>query len=185
MKNQKSRFLDEPMYGIYRRPGRIADRYSASWHVSIRRAGVTYSKTFSDSKYGGTEASLSAARQYRDQILATVPPLARAASAQTVRRDNSSGVAGVVREDRILNHKKGPYRVVGWKAQIHLGPGKTKQKSFSIRKYGEEQAYQLAIQARQRLLEEMDGFVLRSPASQHLHERLKLVAHRNEKNKQQ
>ena len=156
------------MYGIYRRTGHQPAVHSASWHVDIQRATITYSKVFSDSRYGGEAAALTAARQFRDQVLHDAPPLLRKIKAQRVTASCTSGVPGVVREDRILRHKNGPYRVIAWKAQIQLAPGKTKTRSFSIKKYGEQEAFELAVQARLCLLEEMEGYVLHSSASQRL-----------------
>jgi hypothetical protein len=37
-------------------------------------------------------------------------------------------------------------------------PGKTKQKKFSINKYGEEKAFNMAVQARMEALEKLDGY---------------------------
>ena len=53
-----------------------------------------------------------------------------------------------------------------WKAQLQLAPGKVRTRTFSVRKYGEQGAFELAVQARQRFLEDMEGYVLYSPAAQ-------------------
>lgn len=172
MKKKCRQLHDEQMYGIYRRKGRMPERHSGSWHVNIQRAGITYSKVFSDSRFGGPEQALVAARQYRDQLLKEVQPLMRKVKAQTVKSNCRSGVPGVVLEDRFVKQKYGTYRVTAWKAQVQLAPHKFKQRSFSIKKYGEQMAFELAVQARQRLLEELDGYVLHTPASKRLQEKM-------------
>lgn len=175
MKKTNPQLHDEQMYGIYRRKGRLPERHSGSWHVNIQRAGVSYSKVFSDSTYGGMQEALEVARQHRDQLVKGIQPLSRKAKAQFVKSNCRSGVPGVVREDRLVRHKSGIYRITAWRAQIQLAPGKFKQCSFSIKKYGEQAAFELAVQARLRLLEEMDGFVLHTPASKQLQEKLKVL----------
>lgn len=172
MRKKCHQLHDEHMYGIYRRKGRVPERHSGSWHVNIQRAGITYSRTFSDSRFGSSEDALKEARLYRDQLLKDVQPLLRKVKAQIVKSNCRSGIPGVVLEDRFVRHKSGTYRVTAWKAQIQLAPRKYKQRAFSVKKYGEQLAFELAVQARQRLLEELDGYVLHTPASKRLQNKL-------------
>lgn len=163
-KNRKSH--DVSTYGIYRRNHQQRETHSASWHVSLQRAGVKYDKVFCDSRYGGADEAFLAAQRFRDEILRNVPPLARAKKAQMVKSNCTSGIPGVSRVNRLYSHKDGPYRMIMWQAQVQLSPGKVKSRMFSVKKYGEQRAFELAVQARQHLLEEMDGYVLHTPASQ-------------------
>ena len=82
-------------------------------------------------------------------------PLMKREVCATLRSNNSSGVPGVV---LVMDKGRGH-----WKAQLADASGRTHTKQFSIRKYGEDIAFQNAVQARLLLLATVDGYVVRHP----------------------
>ncbi len=136
---------------------RIDSGSTHGWFVRGYRNGKTYSRLFSDLKCGGKRKALRQAREYRDQLhddLAKIPQKPRAR--RIVFRDsrNTTGVLGVCR-----TAKKGANGLlnecysVSWRPE----PGVQKCTSYSIRKYGEKQAFRLAVAHRKRVLKEIYG----------------------------
>lgn len=65
-----------------------------------------------------------------------------------IRSDNSSGIQGVSRWETT---RRGTQKVSMWRATAHDRNGKQVIKTFSISKYGEEEAFRLALEARQQM----------------------------------
>ena len=115
--------------------------------VRMQRNGVIHSAFFTDLKYGGKTAALAAALKFYRKITAIFGPppmLNRRLWAETVGRRGRSGIHGVC---RTINRKTKPWRKY-WLAAWSPEPGVVKRKEFSIRKFGEARARQLAIRAR-------------------------------------
>jgi len=115
--------------------------------VRVARQGKIHSVFFSDKKYGGRELALAVAQEcYR--ILRRKLGMPRRRSrrwwAETVRRRGRSGINGV---QRVIDRQSKPWRKY-WRATWSPELGVVRKKQFSIRKYGEERAKQLAIRAR-------------------------------------
>jgi hypothetical protein len=136
---------------------RIDSGSTHGWFVRGYRNGKTYSRLFSDQKCGGRDAALEEARDFRDKLHRKLDELPKQPRARrVVLRDarNSTGVLGVCR-----TAKKGPNGSVNecysvsWRPQ----PGVQKCTSYSIRKYGEKKAFQLAVAHRKRMLKEIYG----------------------------
>ncbi len=136
---------------------RIDSGSTHGWFVRGYRNGQTYSRLFSDGKFGGSEGAFAEALLYRDKLanhLENVPKRPR--SRRLVLRDarNTTGVLGVCR-----TRKKGPdgkpndCYSVSWRPE----PGKQKCTSFSVRKYGEEKAFELAVAHRRKMLVQIYG----------------------------
>ena len=138
-----------PMYGICER-----DTY---WRVHLQRNGKSFTRTFSYLKYGGRELALTLAAAWRDQITHDHPQLERRELAHRLRRNNTSGIAGV-------RCRMGPDgKPLLWTASTRTGPGKVSEKSFSVTKYGDE-AMTMAIAERLRQLAQLEGRTSRHPA---------------------
>lgn len=87
-----------------------------------------------------------AAIAWRDEQLAAIKALTLVEFHQQKRSNNVSGVSGV-------HFHKTPVQSLGfWQANIKTSDGKRAAKSFSVRKYGEREAYRLAVAARSELL---------------------------------
>ena len=117
----------------------------------------TYSKLFSDRKCGGKRKAQKEARQFRDELyekLAQIPTKPR--GRRIVYRDsrNTTGVLGVCRTaKRSPSGTINEFYSVSWRPS----PGEQKATSFSIRKYGEEKAFKLAVALRRKMLREIHG----------------------------
>ena len=70
------------------------------WRVTVQRHTRVYVKTFSDGLYGGSQAALEAAQAYREQLFQTHPPLAMSAYCAIRKKNNRSGISGLMRVDR-------------------------------------------------------------------------------------
>jgi hypothetical protein len=123
-----------------------------AWLVQVQRNKRVATKMFTDAVYGGKNNALQAAITYRDQLIAEVSPLEYQLWKRTIlRRNNTSGIPGVSRHDKIVNPNTGA-RQVFWLASWVNEDGLTRQRKFSVLRYGELQAKQLAITERDRQL---------------------------------
>lgn len=148
------------LYGIYRRRNNPQNNNPDCWlwNVRIHRDGrYVCNKTFSDIKHGGPEAALEAAIAYRDEVLERAPPLTKKVHNQRLRRNNTSGVAGVSR----TSDRDRPCYLAG----TMLPDGTRLYKRFYIDQHGEELARQLAIAERLRQLKQVRGVLLHSPGA--------------------
>jgi hypothetical protein len=136
---------------------RIDTGSTHGWFVRGYRNGKTYSRLFSDQKYGGRTEARQEALAFRDKLyekLEEIPAMPRAR--RVVMRDarNSTGVLGVCRTaKRSPNGNLNECYSVSWRPE----PGKQKCTSFSIRKYGEKKAFQMAVAHRKKMLKEIYG----------------------------
>lgn len=150
-------FNEKDRYGISRREA-DANGKGGSWKVSFSRGKIKHEKNFYDGTEGGKEAAFVVACRYRDDLLTKIKPLTVRERCQIRRSDNTSGVPGVC-----LNMKDG--RPVYWFANL-TRQGKYKTKHFSIQKYGYARAFELACEARQALLAQIEaGYYVVSPAA--------------------
>ena len=144
------------VYGISRVDNEASRTHG--WLVTIQRRGVIYRKHFSDGMLGGKRKAFAAAREYRDEVLAKYPPLSMQEYSSIVKKNNRSGVVGVCRycasETRDLPDDKQRWF---WVASWPLPDGKRKRVKFSVKKYGEEGAFQRALAARRTAIEKLNG----------------------------
>lgn len=119
------------------------------WQIKIRRRGILFHRSFNARDHGGMDGALQAALALRDEIDRHYPVMSKREWSVTLRSTNTSGVPGVLRvQDRTGEH---------WKARVHLPDGRVRTRQFSIAKYGDEAAYQLAVAARRKLLALLEG----------------------------
>ena len=116
----------------------------------MQRRGKKYEKFFADRQCGGTRAALQAAKAYRDELEKKLKPYSVRELAKKPSVRNSSGIVGVRKGYQIEESDEYVYTYTFWIAQWTDGKGKRKTRSFSVDKYGEEEAYRLAVQARTR-----------------------------------
>ncbi len=118
------------------------------WIVTLQRKGAIIVKRFSDGTYGGKRVALEAAVEYRDSFLARDKPLDHQIWIRTrLRKNNKSGIPGVLRYEITGNPNTGNVRVY-WIAAWTNEHGMTRQRKFSVARYGEEEARLLAIAER-------------------------------------
>ncbi|GKT26869.1 AP2/ERF family transcription factor [Acidovorax sp. SUPP3334] len=125
------------------------------WTVMLVRQGQRFQRDFAVTDHGGVEGAKTAALAYRDELLRTIRPLSLWEFSAIVRKNNTSGVPGVSR-----NVEPGGVR---WLATVYLANGKSQRRSFAVKKFGEERAKELAIEARYQLLQTLDGWMVHHP----------------------
>lgn len=136
------------------------------WSCEIYRHGAPYRKTFTVYRYGSVEKALEAALAWRDEIVQNVQPLTRAEYSNIERANNTSGYPGVYLMKTVKKRRAGSDLIfLAWEARTPTGLKPAKKKSFSILKYGEARAYELAVEARRTFVSQLDGYLLsRVPA---------------------
>lgn len=146
----------EQMYGISRFDSDV--HKTRGWRVSLRRRGVRIVENFADKKHGGRQAALAAAKKRRDELLKENPPLTRQEFASIKRRHNRTGITGVYRYAKRYQLKDGTIRLAWyWEANWPTDRGQSKKASFAVNAYGEELARELAIEARENGMREVNG----------------------------
>lgn len=147
---------DDPNYGISRFDD---DRHQThGWRVSLRRYGKMLVENFPDKKYGNRQKALKLAQQYRDELLGKFPPISRREVCLIKRSNNKSGISGVCVYAKRYKLRDGTYGETRyWEANWPAAEGKNVSINFSVKKYGEELARSMAIRARQRGIEGVEG----------------------------
>ncbi len=148
------------MYAIRRHRAAIK---AWCWRVRFSRRGIMYAKTFYDLACGGSKKAKAQAIAWRDERLAELKALTVLEFHKQKRSNNVSGVPGV-------HFHKRPEQPLGfWQAKIRFHDGKSRAKSFSVLKFGEKDAYRLAVAARSDLLESVkNGPYLHHPVAKQL-----------------
>lgn len=121
------------------------------WRVRFSRRGVMYSSSFYDLACGGSKEAKAAAIAWRDKQLAELDVLTVREFHAKRRSNNLSGVPGV------HFHKTAAQPLGFWQATIRFRDGKRIAKSFSVRKFGDREAYHLAVAARSELLVKVEN----------------------------
>jgi hypothetical protein len=121
------------------------------WRVRFSRRGIMYSNSFYDLVCGGTKEAKAAAIAWRDAQLAELDVLTVREFHQQKRSNNVSGVPGV------HFHKTATQPLGFWQATIRFHDGKRIAKSFSVRLYGDKEAFRLAVAARSELLAKVEN----------------------------
>ncbi|WP_429885716.1 hypothetical protein [Geoalkalibacter halelectricus] len=114
--------------------------HSCGWQLRIRRNGELISKFFSDRYLGGEQESLRAALAERERLLARYPSHSRYELAQRPKASVATGVRRIIRR---RNGKIYHYWLAGWQEL----PWKWVSRCFSIQRYGEQKAKQMADEA--------------------------------------
>lgn len=124
----------------------LPDQRTHGWQVRLQRRGIKYAKFFSDSACGDRHKALKNACKFRDQLVNELEDQARnQARICTRSARNSSGVVGV---SKICINAANGASYHFWQATWSPQPGKRCCVKFSIQRYGETEAFQLAVQAR-------------------------------------
>lgn len=157
-KKEKKRKLDKPSkFQSERGLTRIDHRDTHGWMMRLYHQGTTYTKLFSDGVYGGAKKALKAARKYRKQLgkALGIESLSKRRRTRRVSAQNlTTGIVGVYRgASKSKNGKERHYYAASWNPE----PNKVKTKSFSIAKYGEEEAFRLAVEYRQKMVAKIIG----------------------------
>ncbi len=113
------------------------------WQVRLQRREIKYAKFFADAPLGGIDLSLQTACSWRDQLVDRLEKEDRARICQRSTR-NSSGVGGVSKVSVVTNGASYTF----WQATWSPESGKRRCVKFSIKRYGDTEAFELAVLAR-------------------------------------
>lgn len=136
---------------------RVDSETTHGWFVRGYKNGKTYSKLFSDKKFGSEKKALNEAKKYKkrlDEELTKIPKKPKGRRIVFADARNATGVLGVSRTQKYTNSGTAhECYSVSW----HPEPGVQKCTSFSINKYGEKEALKLAINLRKKKMQEIYG----------------------------
>lgn len=139
----------------------IPNKKTHGWYVRVWYKGKMHSKFFSDKLYDCSEEALEAAVQYRNEIERKIGKPRTERVVITYSPRNKTGVVGV----RRIRKRTGAYHPetneprysevfeVTWQHK----PNMVRNTSFSIEKYGEEEAFRLACELRRQKERELYG----------------------------
>lgn len=128
--------LDQPSVGTH------------GWQVRLQRKGVRYGRFFSDSAWGGREASLSLAVRYRDRIISHVERPESERSSRSHSLPSSRNTSGVVGVTKIIQRSANGDEYRFWQASWTTTEGKRKTVRYSVLKHGDKEAFRLACHTR-------------------------------------
>lgn len=138
MSNSPSRRIKD--YAIARID--LPDASTHGWQVRLQRRGVKYAKFFADGNFSSPHHSLAEARRWRDNLLEKLTAQARICERS---QRNSSGVVGV---SKITVSSSNGAIYHFWQATWSPAPGRRRCVKFSIKRYGDHEAFQRAVEAR-------------------------------------
>ena len=118
--------------------------------VRVMRKGKRVTQFFSDSDHGGKRGALAAAKAHRDQLESKMRGYTAKQLSQKQRSNNTSGTVGVRKVFETDYRWESEPTYGYWVAQWSPKKGVRKTRRFSIEKYGDTEAYRLAVQARKR-----------------------------------
>ena len=127
------------------------------WQFQYESEPIPESESFYDKDYGSKEASLEAAKDYRDNFLKTAHELGITGPDGAVESNdlpvrltltarNTSGIVGVYRESLPRKHLRLPE--MNWVVNYKDSDGKHKQKTFPVKSLGEKKALLQALRFR-------------------------------------
>ena len=117
----------------------------------LQRSGETIQEYFSFQKFRGEAKALAAARRRWRELRRISPKLSRQEYAEVARRASASGIVGVTRVTKTRKGREYDF----WCASFTGRDGVKHMRVFSIGKYGETPAKELAVGARQEGLAEL------------------------------
>lgn len=115
--------------------------------VRIMRQGKMYQKNFSKKKHGGWGKAKAAAAEWRDEQLKVLPPKMMNAEGRMSSR-NTSGAVGVTLSNASFSDASGHREYWSWKSKWP-GCGFKGGIGWSIKKYGQDDAFALAVLSRE------------------------------------
>lgn len=130
-----------------------------AWQFRLKRGNVNISRFFPDSKHGGKEEALKCAQEFRDEIEKMYPAVSGKEKYIKITKKNKSGIVGVHRIERDYTKANRPsqYHDSAWVASWIDDSGKRVFRRFSIPRFGESQAFRLAITARRQAVDGLLG----------------------------
>lgn len=143
---------DPEMYGIRACP--------TGWSVEVKRRGTVYQRYFAWGPSGDRATALARAQAWRDELVRKLPAQTKAEASQRMRRNNTTGCPGVYRMAQKRKRVEGVQTYYFWSARSPEGIQPPKTKTFSVLVYGEQGAYERAVEAREAFVRELKGYHL-------------------------
>jgi len=113
--------------------------------VTVKRRGHNFGDYFPDAVWGGRDRALLAAQRFKDQLLLCIGPDTRVRRRSPKGSRNVTGVVGVNLERHVVKGRVYEYYLAQWQ-----DPEKgTRRRRFLIDRYGKEQAFAFAMEARE------------------------------------
>ena len=129
------------------------------YRVSFTRAGTNVAALFRARDYRNAKAALQAARAWRGRMASELKPETKQEFSRRVRPDNTSGCAGVYLKRQVVRRGAWSGEYLHWQAQAPQGLHSFRSRSFSVARYGFDQAYALAVEARAEFVAQVEGYV--------------------------
>lgn len=123
----------------------LPDAGTHGWQVRLQRRGVKYARYFSDRLHGGKRGSFEFAQRWRDRLLRRLESEEQVRICRRSTR-NSSGVVGVSKVTVVAPNGT-EYRF--WQATWSEA-GNRRCVKYSVRRFGERRAFEMAVEARQK-----------------------------------
>ena len=136
---------------------RIDSDSTHGWQVRVYRHGETYSKLFSDRKHGGRDQAFEAAVEYRKELVDEVAALPDVEPQRRLIRRNKNNTTGVVGVSRTFKRDRRGIAHDVYTVSWNPEPGVARGTSFSIKRYGEEEAFERACKLRWEKMKEIYG----------------------------
>lgn len=127
---------------------RIDSGSTHGWFVRGYKNNKTYSKLFSDKKYGGKRKALIAAREFRTELVLELEKIRAAKRPRRIVTTDSRNKTGVLGVCRLEKQGASGQIYASYSVTWRPKPGIQKCTSFSVRKYGEKKALELAVNLR-------------------------------------
>ena len=159
---------------------RIDSDSTHGWQVRVYRHGKTYSRLFSDRKYGDREQAFQAAVAYRKELETEVAQLPEVPSRRRLIRRNRNNTSGVVGVSRTYKQDRRGIRHEVYAVSWNPEPGVARGTSFSIKRYGEDTAFRMACKLRWEKMKEIYGDRYDVPSFMDLYRNKALVDQRAE-----
>lgn len=136
---------------------RIDSGSTHGWFARGYRNGKTHSKLFSDRKCGGKDEAYALAKAYRVELSGKLDEIPKAPSKRRIVVSDSRNKTGELGVSLVV--KKGPngQKYESYSVSWRPKPGVQKCTSFSIKKYGKDQAFKLAVEHRRKMMLEIHG----------------------------
>ncbi len=124
------------------------DKKNHGFYVRITHNGTLYQRYFPDKASGGKNKALGKAKAYRDEVVAKLPKYKQEAIASRRKKILQSGVTGVT---HVVAKAPGGKKVYEyWQAAWDDAGGSRRTAKFSISRYGQKEALEMAKKARNK-----------------------------------
>jgi len=136
-------FEDERYFGVPKGVVRFDYGNSHGWWVRVTRDKAQFKQLFSDGQYASIEAALRAAILYRHDLLSSFPLTLNIVNSKHLPLESENRIERIE-----IKGKFNPY--IAWKARWYDDNHKVIHRSFSVKKFGEDEAKLLAFSAAQK-----------------------------------